>query len=296
MCDQTLIFRKLTRVRLSRMRLSTDDPKPYQRFPFIIIAISIIIALHPDATAQVLIGPVAGPQVSWVSFDEKHNRDLYQQYPTIGYHAGFGVSFRVQDRFFLHTALLYSQKGKKLSGKTDELLKFNGRYRYIDMPLVYTVEFKQNLGKSKQYKWFFGLGPNVSYWLGGKGSLENSQLSEILVNRINYKIVYNQAPGDFADDEMNVNDANRLQLGLNVSGGIVLEPLGYQKIMVTVRYEFGHSFMSPNSLGEFNLTNEYYDDLRVRPQGFRLSFSYLIDLKTDQAKKGKSTINKKKMK
>lgn len=258
--------------------------------------IVLVMMLHLYADGQVLVGPVAGPQVSWISFNDKDNRDLYRQSPTIGYHAGFGLSFRVHDRFFLHSALLYSQKGKRLDGKTDELLKFTARYHYIDMPLVYTVEFKQNLGRTKQYKWFFGLGPNVSYWLGGKGSLENTQLNEILVNRINYKIVYDKAEGEFSDNQMNVNDPNRLQLGLNVSGGIVLEPLGYQKIMVTMRYEFGHSFLSPTSRGEFNLTNEYYDNMQVRPQGFRLSFSYLIDLKTDQSKKGKSTINKKKLK
>src|SRR5678809_932682 len=159
------------------------------------------------------------------------------------------------------------------------------------MPMYYTVEFKQRLGKSKQYKWFFGLCPNVSYWFGGKGTLENTQLSEILVNRINYKIVYDK--DQFADNEMNVNDANRFQFGLVFAGGISLEPLGYQKIMITMRYELGHSFLSPTGQCIFNLTNEYKDDMRVRNQGLRLSFSYLIDLKTDQKKKGKSTINKK---
>jgi len=261
------------------------------QFQFAIILICISFA----AGAQVLVGPVVGPQVSWVSFDDKANKDLYNQTPTAGYHAGFGLSFRVRSRFFLHTAFLYSQKGKRLDGTEDKLLKFTARYRFIELPMVYTVEFKQNLGKSKQYKWFFGLGPNVSYWFGGRGTLENTQLNEILVNRINYKIVYNQAPGDFADDEMNVNDPNRIQLGVNVAAGISLEPLGYQKIMMTLRYEFGHSYFSPTSKGEFNLTNEYYDDLRVRMQGFRLSLSYLIDLKTEESKKGKSTINKKKL-
>jgi hypothetical protein len=261
------------------------------RSQFLLFAITV--CLFTMADAQILVGPVAGPQVSWVSFDDKSNKDIYSQTPTIGYHAGFGLSFRVRDRFFLHTALLYSQKGKRLDGKEDQLLKFSSRYRFIELPMVYTVEFKQNLGKSKQYKWFFGLGPNVSFWMGGKGTLENTQLNEILVNRINYKIVYNKSA--FADDEMNVNDPNRLQLGVNVAAGVSLEPLGYQKVMISLRYEFGHSYFSPTSKGEFNLTNEYYDDLRVRMQGFRLSFSYLIDLKTEESKKGKSTINKKKL-
>lgn len=262
----------------------------------LILAIVGLCLTH-FATGQILVGPIAGPQVSWVSFDDKNNRNLYRQSPTIGYHAGFGLSFRVHKTFYLHTALLYSQKGKRFDGKSDELLKFTGRYRYIEMPMAYTVEIRRNVGKTKQYKFYFGLGPNVSYWLGGKGTLENTQLSEILVNKIDYKIVYDKgAPGDFADNEMNVNDPNRLQLGLNFQGGLVLEPLGYQKILMSVRYELGHSFFSQTGRGEFNLTNEYTDDMHVWMQGFRLSFSYLIDLKTEESKKGKSTINKKKLK
>lgn len=241
------------------------------------------------------MGPVAGPQLSWVSYDDKGNRNLYSQYPTVGFHGGFGCSFRVHKTFFLHTALLYSQKGKRLSGKEDELLKQHTNYRFIELPMYYTVEFRQRVGKTRQYKWFLGLGPNVSYWMGGRGTLENTQLSELLVNRINYRVVFSKKPGEFADDEMNVTDPNRFQFGLVFAGGIVLEPLGYQKIMVTMRYELGHSFMSPTGVGQFNLTNEYFDDMRVRPQGFRLSFSYLIDLKTEESKKGKSTINKKKL-
>jgi hypothetical protein len=221
---------------------------------------------------------------------------MYNRKPVYGYHAGIGLSFRVHKRFFLHSAFLYSTKGKNLDGKTDELLKFKSRYNYIDVPIVYTVEFLHKVGKTKQYKFFFGIGPNVSYWLGGKGSLENTQLSEVLIDRIDYKIVYDRADNDYTDNQMNINGANRLQLGLNLATGFVFEPLGYQKIMLTIRYEAGHSFLSPAEKGTFRQTNEYKDDLRTRIQGFRLSFSYLIDLKTEDAKKGKSTINKKKLK
>lgn len=248
-----------------------------------------------DALAQIHVGPVVGPQVSWVAFDDKTSKSRYVQRVIPGFHAGLGLSFRVHNRFFLHSAFLYSYKGKNLTGKEDLLLKARTNYHYIDVPMAYTVEFRQSVGKNKAYKWFFGLGPHVSYWLGGRGTLSNTQLSEVLVDRVNYKTVFNREEGDYGDAEMNVNDANRLQLGLNIAAGMVFEPLGYQKIMVTFRYESGHSFLSPVEKGKFTLTNEYEDDLRVRMQGFRLTFSYLIDLRNEDAKKGKSTINKRKL-
>jgi hypothetical protein len=258
----------------------------------------LLIAVLSTTTlkAQILIGPVVGPQVSWVKFDDKDSKALYKQRPVYGFHAGLGVSFRVHKRFFLNTAFLYSQKGKVLDGKDDALLRFKSKYNYIDVPMIYTVEFLHKVGKIKQYKFFFGIGPNVSYWLGGKGYLENTQLNEILVNHVDYKIVYDKADNDYTNNQMNVTSANRFQFGLNFATGFVFEPLGYQKIMMTIRYELGHSYMSPGNPGTFQQTVEYKDDLRTRVQGLRLSASYLIDLKNSESKKGKSTINKRRLK
>jgi hypothetical protein len=263
---------------------------------FALLLFALILLASTTLKAQILIGPVVGPQVSWVSYDDKDSKALYSRKPVYGFHAGLGLSFRVHKRFFLHTAFLYSTKGKTLEGKEDKLLRFKANYRYIDVPMVYTVEFLHKVGKTKQYKFFFGIGPNVSYWLGGKGYLENTQLSEMLVDRIDYKMVFDRDENDYADNEMNVTGANRLQLGLNIATGFAFEPLGYQKIMVTLRYEAGHSFLSPEEKGTFRLTNEFRDDLRTRIQGLRISFSYQIDLKNEESKKGKSTINKRKLK
>jgi hypothetical protein len=263
-------------------------------------ALLLFAALLTTTTlkAQILIGPVAGPQVSWISYDRHgDSKGVYKQQPVYGFHAGLGVSFRVHKRFFLNTAFLYSTKGKYLEGsaENDNLLKFKSRYNYIDVPMVYTVEFLHKVGKVKQYKFFFGIGPNVSYWLGGKGYIENSQLSEVIIDRINYDIVYDKEENDYTDEQMNVTGANRFQFGLNFATGFVFEPLGYQKIMLTVRYELGGSYLSPDNPGTFRLTNEYKDDLRTHIQGVRLSASYLIDLRNSESKKGKSTINKKKL-
>jgi hypothetical protein len=162
------------------------------------------------------------------------------------------------------------------------------------MPIIYTAEFKGNLGKgNRQYKWYVGAGPTVSYWLGGRGKLSNSDLSEVNVRRLDYRIVFGKEKENLADDEMGVQDPNRIQLGLNIATGFVFEPMGYQKVMVMFRYELGHSFLSGESNGL--IKGVFYEDqMQVRNQGFRVSLSYHIDLKTAERKKGKSTIDKKK--
>jgi hypothetical protein len=258
-----------------------------------ILCLIVFILYTKLSSAQILIGPVAGGQYSWISFDDKENKDVYRVKPIAGFHAGVGLSFLVRKRFFLHTSFLYSTKGKVIEGKDDKLLRNEVTYRYIDVPILYTVDFKAKFGKLKEFKYYVGAGPNISYWLGGKGTFYNQDLSEVSVfePRV-YHIAFNKAPDQTAEDEMGIEDPSRIQLGLNLTAGIVFEPFGYQKVKFNVRYELGHSFLSRTSTGIFPGAN-YQDVLRVRNQGLRLSLAYLIDLKVQDRKKGKSTIRRR---
>jgi hypothetical protein len=156
------------------------------------------------------------------------------------------------------------------------------------------VDFKGKLGGNKEFKYFLGIGPNVSYWLGGKGTLYNIDLNENGMPEQDYKIVFNKDVSTLGNDRMNVDTPNRFQLGLALTAGIDFEPAGFNRIMLNVRYELGHSYLSKYSDGVFPVTANYSDPLQVRSQGFRVSLAYLIDLKIEQRKKGKSTIKNKK--
>ena len=213
--------------------------------------------------------------------------------PVPGFHVGGHLAFKVRNRFFLHTSLLYATKGRVLNGKLDGLLKNSARYNYIDMPINYTVDFRGKIGKSKEFKYFLGIGPNISYWLGGRGKLYNSELEEDNVGELSYKIKFNKSESGQASDEMRVEDPNRLQLGLNLMAGMVFEPWYKQRFMFSVRYELGHTYLAKSD-GNF-LGTYFSDPLKSRNQGFRISLSYLVDLKTEERKKGKSTIDKRKL-
>jgi hypothetical protein len=252
----------------------------------------VLLASMQLSTAQVLVGPVVGGQYSWVSFDDKDFKDVYTVKPVPGFHAGASLSFLVRKRFFLHTSILYSVKGKIIEGKNDALLRNEVHNHYIDVPILYTVDFKARLGKGKEFKYYLGLGPNISYWLGGKGKIYDTDFNEAQLEEQSYKIVFNKTLEETQPNQMTVSDPNRLQLGLNLAAGFLFEPFGFQKVMFTVRYELGHSFFSRTSDGNFQQT--YYQDvLRSRTQGFRVSLAYLIDLRVEDRKKGKSTIKRR---
>ena len=246
--------------------------------------------------AQILVSPVLGGNVGWVVFDDKDVKDLYKVKPTLGFHAGGSISFRVQDRFFLQTSILYTQRGKILEGKLDRDMKLKARYHFIDVPILYTAEFEGHYQKMKAFKWYLGVGPIISYWLGGKGTLWHSDLNENLINppdyKLPFKVTYKKDSASVKQGQMNISDPNRVLLGLNISAGLILEPLGYHKVMVTLRYELGHSFYSRTSKGDFGLPGKlsYQDELQVRNQGLAVSLFYFIDLKTSEKDKGKSTL------
>lgn len=248
------------------------------------------LILSHSSSAQILVGPVAGGQYSWIRYDEQESKNLYKVKPVAGFHAGANISFLVRRRFFLHTSFLYSTKGKIIEGREDKLLRNEVRYRYIDVPIVYTVDFRARLGGMREFKYYLGIGPNISYWLGGKGKFYDTNLSENgIFEERSYTISFKKAPESTGTDEMTIEDSNRIQLGLNLAAGAVFEPFGYHKVMLTLRYELGHSFLSRTSSGIFAGT--YYQDiLHSRNQGFRLSLAYLVDLKVQDRKKGKSTI------
>lgn len=238
--------------------------------------------------AQVLVGPIAGPQLSWTRFDDEELRDTYDVSPVFRYHIGAMVSFRVHKRFFLNTSLLYSKKGKVITSDYDSKLRNKVIYSYIDLPILYTAEFEAKLGGNRTFKYYFGGGPNVSYWIGGKGTISSTDIAESGVSEIEYKVRFKKPLEETAQNEMTIAVPNRIQLGINVVAGLVLEPLGLNKIAISLRYEMGHSFLGESN-GVFPAATDYTDVLSARNSGIRLSFAYLIDLKTDQRKKGKST-------
>jgi len=240
--------------------------------------------------AQVLTGPSVGVNYSWITFGDKDYNNYYTVKPVLGYHAGVNLSFRVRKRFFLHSSIIYSTKGKIIEGKVDTDLRNKVINNYIELPILYTVEFKMKLKGNKEYKIYLGAGPNISYWLGGKGTFYNSELHEAFLGPRDYKIVFNKNFNQVNDHEMGVVSPNRLQLGLNLSAGLIFEPIQHREFMLTFRYELGHTYASKSTEGgALADVTLYTDNTQVRNQGFRVSLSYLIDLKTDQRKKGRST-------
>jgi hypothetical protein len=100
------------------------------------------LATSPSFAQVINFGVKAGPLLSWVRSDDPEFRKQVKIKPRPGYSAGFVVSFKVKDRYFLHTEYLFSTKGKVVRGRVDKVLEDRITYNYVEVPLLYNIQFK----------------------------------------------------------------------------------------------------------------------------------------------------------
>jgi opacity protein-like surface antigen len=257
--------------------------------------LSLLFLSHHISSAQIIrAGFKAGAQVNWIGIDDKSFRDTVKVSPTTGFDIGGAVSFKVRDRYFLHTEYVYSQKRKILNGKIDPLLHDELTYHYVEIPALFTMHFKGRLGENREFKWYMGVGPNVSYWIGGKGVIESSDLKENFVDELRYSIAFGPRQDTQHPEVIYYDRANRFQFGLNVGAGLMFEPGENNKVMLDFRYGFDQTRLG-KGLADYQIPADYDDNLRVRNRNFKISIIYLTEFNLDKKSrnKGKSTLKVK---
>lgn len=225
--------------------------------------------------AQILIGPKAGARVSWMQYEDFAS-DQYKKQPAFGYSAGVTTAFKVKKRFLLQLDIMYAQNGKKIEGITDPSLKNHAKYHYLNTPVVYKLDFKEAIN-GRAFKWYVGAGPNVNFWLGGKGTLKAVELKEDNIEKLDYNIIFDEVPAVPEIGGLYINEPNKVQVGLIASTGLVLEPAPGQSLMIDLRYEWGHSYMARED-GKFTNVIAYEDDLKMKTHSIQLSVAYVFDI------------------
>jgi hypothetical protein len=266
------------------------------------VAIPLVyfLLIQTQLSAQVIhAGIKGGFNYSWVRFEDAEYRNETTVEPVMGFNAGIVAAFKMKDRFFLHTELLYSKKGRIVKGpfgSEDKTI-----YNYIELPLTYNIYFKGKLGKesTRYFKWYAGIGPNFSYWLSAKGSLANDELREYFVESLDYEVRFGERPASEVGNSELVyyKDVKRMQLGVNIGGGILLEPRNGSKVALDIRFELGHTWLGTPESSDFVLPATYEDNLRARNMGLRISGIYMLEFNTDKKvmNKGKSTKKKRRL-
>jgi hypothetical protein len=254
------------------------------------------------AYGQLYVGPILETQLTSAAFFDKSDKDAFKNIPAPGIRAGVTISKRIKNHFIFNTGLQYAHKQLHLKSALDPLLNIRQGFSYIELPISYTLEFREHLGGkkagiSKDYEVFAGAGPVISYWMGSRGTFTSSAVQETLISEIKYTTTFHFNPADLASasdlSKIYMADANRFQFALQLVGGISFEPLGLQKIVITGKVEIGQTRFS-KELGGFLPANFVERvPLKSRPISFGVNAAYIFNTKYEDSRKGKSTERKR---
>lgn len=181
-----------------------------------------------------------------------------------------------------------SQRGRKILSNDDTWTNI-GVYRYADVSMMFRRSFPFKIKRNIPSKWFFDIGPNISYWIDGRGKIGENKFQK-------YDVVFEpmpaQPPGTGADfDKMYFSDVNRWHFAHNIGVGFVAPLYNAQRIMVELRFMSGHTFYGGTNSAEWR-TLAFSDNLRSNEKALSLTATYLFDFDLKKGKMGKSTKDK----
>ncbi|QSE96783.1 porin family protein [Fulvivirga lutea] len=234
------------------------------------------------------IGLLAGPQAYTVSFEDKDDRDEYDSKIKLGYRAGAYILFPLENDFAWSVEGFFSRKGRNLeSNFNGQDVVNNASYNFIELNFLLRKEFNLTLIKGLEGKWFLNIGPNINYWLSGKGTIDATV-------DLDYKVKFEDGPGDF---EYNyIRDGNRWLFGIDFGIGIDNQIIKSQKVEAELRFTLGQTFLGAKDgsvpVNDFQVN----DNLRANYRVLALVIRYGIGVDFKNARKGKSTLKIKKRK
>jgi hypothetical protein len=262
-----------------------------KRLPIFLLGILLMPALH----AQYWFGPRVGLQrTDFIYQDSEYKKDSFNVSNHFGGQYGLMVIYQASEKYAVSGELFYEQISKKVTNKEDDEIPIYSQtsFRYLSLPF----SLRWNFGKEPVFFYVAG-GPKLSYWLGGSGEilLDEFNQSKTIEDPIPYSVKFKREKGgDF--DRRAVVEANRVQYGLQVSTGMYFDVVSGGRILVDLRYAFGHSNMAFNGNTDYTYS-EYEENFEFRNYTLSATIAYLFEYDVALQRKGSSTNrNSKKIK
>lgn len=250
-----------------------------------ILALLANLALDTQTFAQKFsLGVKAGPSLSTGRFRDSDLRDQFNAKAILGFTAGGIIVFPLKNEYSFATEVGFSRKGKKLEFNEGTWTN-KANFSFLDMSMALRKSFDLQIRPDVQSKIIVGIGPNVAYWMKGKGEIDAGGPTA------KYSIAFNQEP----DGNFNINyynEVNRWLFGIDLGAGFEAPITSTQRILTEVRFTFGQT-----NLGKANSTSSveilgFQDDLRMNIKTLSITATYFFSFDLKEAKMGRSTKDK----
>lgn len=235
-------------------------------------AFIFFVSSFSGAYAQIYFGFKAGANATKVSFNHEDYKKFYDTKIKPGFTAGTVFLIENNDKFGLYTEILYSVKGKSVVSHANNYETHKASYHYIDVPIMFRMKFHQ-----QKFDWFFQFGPEASYWLKGNGVFKVYEPDRDTFTNYEYNINFGEP--ESSSDYMNVTEANQLQLGMTVGGGLVWNLENGNYISYDMRFSLGHTYMGGYESGSIpNIGDKGIDNLEHTNNVLAISAVYYFDI------------------
>lgn len=198
------------------------------------------------------------------------------------YGAGF-ISFPLKNHYSCVIETGYSQKGRKVLFDNGASKNY-ATYSFLDAALLLRKSFKLNLGKNVPADWFVNVGPHVSYWLGGKGTVGASD-NDGTAYKIEFSDTFNL--GNY--NTLYMIDANRWLFGMDIGIGMTAPIKKTQRVLAELRFTWGHTYYGGALTANYDWPLFNDRNLKANEKVLCFSVAYVWDFDKREAKKGKST-------
>lgn len=226
------------------------------------------------------IGIKAGPNMTLALYPDKEQRDQFTSYPKLGFGGGAFINLPLKKDYSYLAEAGYSVKGRKV--KFNDGGFYNTQtFHFAEMSMALRRSFNLRLVKNIPSKWFINLGPNIGYWISGKGKFVETK----------YDIKFNVPP----DGNLYVNyltDPNRWLFGIDVGIGADAPINRRQKVRLEARATFGQTYLGKKNSGSSYASLSWEDTLKTNLTTLSFTAAYTLDFDRRAMKMGKSTKNK----
>jgi hypothetical protein len=213
---------------------------------------------------------------------DKSDRDYYKHKIKLGYQVGGFISFPLKGKYDCVVEGGYAQRGRIFQWGNGSF-ENNATYKFIDMALLLRREFKFNLGKNVPADWYFNVGPNISYWLSGKGTVGSTTN-----DGTKYTVAFDK-PADLGDfNTIFLNDVNRWLFGANVGVGMHAPITKTQRVSIEARFMWGHTYYGERNSSSYSWVS-FEDNLKANEKFLSITAAYTFDFDLQKAKAGRST-------
>lgn len=252
----------------------------------LLLLMSAMMSVGSVNAQKFSLGVKAGPLVLWSAYGDEFDGRNIDNKLKFGYYGAGLISFPLKNNYSCVIEGGFSQKGRNV--------RFGGNqnyatYNFIDAALLLRRSFKFNLGKNIPATWFANIGPHVSYWLGGKGTV-----GSIGNDGTKYKIQFVDSllatHTDF--NTLYMVDANRWLFGADIGIGMTAPIKSTQRVLIELRFTWGHTFYGGLTSANYNWIEFSDRNMRTNERVISLTVAYLWDFDLKERKKGRSNKDK----